>query len=514
MKRINRYLKYACDLKDDFIKTHFSIVFYDYQKNPSDAILKRILKHEGGTIPVEFSRQSGKTTMLVYLIVFIAVHIFPLGDIFNYPFRKVGGKPVFTIIIFAPVLDQAKTDFDAIKKALNTLRMKYEEKVCLDSAFKIEEEERNANTLILENGVTIHVYSLSPNSHPESKTGDVLVYEEAQHIQDHRLENVAEPMGVATNALEIFVGTAGYERCRFFTEITEADRKKKELFIAERDTVVKSKRKRYEEDGDPFHLNYEKKTSEIISNLGENNEAVKTQYLLVWVTGSGMFIESDEILFDLQGTYDEVLETDEPVFLFIDWGKSNSRTVATFMNRKCWILSWEEHQGEKYNEQWEQIARKCQFYSNLQRIGMDSTGTQDAQLDWITADIKEKNKRLDFNLPIPEGIDFTMKNKDIMYRKLWYLCHDTTVDEKVVKYSQLRFPRTDTTEKKRFIFEMLWLQKDIVQQRYWSCHKPEGDKYGDDYPDSAAGAIALVLDLLEFFKHESAMYEDAGVLFV
>jgi hypothetical protein len=512
--RIERLLKYTYDLRDSFLKDSFKISFYKYQMDPSNAILKRVLLHKGGTIPIIFSRQSGKTTMIVYTVVFIAVFIFSLGKIFNFPFRTDMGKKVYTIIIFAPTIEQAKTDFDRIKHALNALRVKYVEEYCEESEWKLESEKSNANTLILENGVTIHAYSLSPTSHPESKTADLVIYEESQHILDYRMENVAQPMAVATNAPELLVGTAGYQRCRLYVEVQDADIKATEVYIADMEIVIAEKRIKFFEDSDRFHLNYEEKLKGeggIIEKLGENSDTVKTQYRLVWVLGRGNFFDNVEILMSLQGAYDELKSYDDDTYLFIDWGKENSATVATFMDSRLRILSWLELHGTDYNVQWELIARKAQNYQ-IKKMGMDATGTQDQQLDWITQWIKKFNSKNEKKLPYPVGIDYTLTNKDIMYRKAWYLCHDTIVGDEITSHSQLRFPRTETPELRRFIWEWTWLQKEIKQGKYWSCHAPEGDQYSDDYCDSCVGAIALVLNLIEFQKHLKATKE-AGVLF-
>lgn len=497
------------DFRDAFLRDEFDIDFYDYQRRPSNAILRRIFLREGGRLAIEFSRQSGKTTMLVLTIVFLAIHVFAIGKYFQYPFRTVARRKVFTMIIFAPAFDQAKTDFSAIKTCLEHLRIKFREEVCVDARYQIEEEESNANTLVLENGVTIHIFSLSENSHPESKTGDVLFCEESQHVLDHRYENVAQPMGVATKATEIMVGTAGYARCIFMESITAADLERREVYIADVEAVMHDKKQRYEEDGNPFHLNYVEKYQEILEDLGQDSDTIKTQYQLVWVIGSGMFFSSEQEILKLTGEYDEVHDTDEPTWLFIDWAKDVSKTVATFADRDLHILSWLELHGEKYDEQWTHIDRKCQNY-NIIAIGMDSTGTQDQNLDWISSRIKEDNQKREKKLPLPQGIDFTLKNKDIMYRKLWYLAHDTVVNDRVTKASQVRIPRTESPERRRFIYEFLYLTKEIKQGKYWDCRKPatsskygSGQKHGDDYCDSCAGVVTLILSLIEFHYHEN-----------
>ena len=120
-------------LRADHLKIQHDIVFYPYQELVSDKILEALIQNlrltSGATeedvkklqlieIPVEFSRQSGKTTAIVFTVEFILTWLSVYFD------RQIH------IAIFAPQIEQAKTDFDRLKVALRRIK----EMVIVDEA--------------------------------------------------------------------------------------------------------------------------------------------------------------------------------------------------------------------------------------------------------------------------------------------------------------------------------------------------------------------------------------------
>ena len=69
--------------------------------------------------------------------------------------------------IFAPQIEQAKTDFDRLKIALR----KVKDMIVIDEATeKLVKEQENAKTLVLPDGSSCYIAPVSKTSHPESKT--------------------------------------------------------------------------------------------------------------------------------------------------------------------------------------------------------------------------------------------------------------------------------------------------------------------------------------------------------
>jgi len=80
------------------------------------------------------------------------------------------------------------------------------------------------------------------------------IFEEAQLINDRKMKIEAFPMGAATNATRIFIGTAGFRLCYMYRGIEEG----RSVYRYDFEEVIKQKRGLYELTGDPAHLGYEK----------------------------------------------------------------------------------------------------------------------------------------------------------------------------------------------------------------------------------------------------------------
>ncbi len=172
-------------LRDNFILTYKKRELYIYQKAISDKIIRSALLNDGKTIAGEFSRQTGKTTIIADTIVFLLVFYFSLCKKFNithYPFFNVG--------FFAPQMQQTKTDWDLIKAFLNQIK----------DDFSINYTEFNADTINIlgKHGPRmVYCFTASPTSNPESKTLNLIIYEEAQSLVDKQIDKAISPMGAS-----------------------------------------------------------------------------------------------------------------------------------------------------------------------------------------------------------------------------------------------------------------------------------------------------------------------------
>ena len=199
--------------RDLFLKKYHGVEFYDYQKHFSDALIKAVVLNEGIEIAAIFSRQSGKTTTIVHTVEYLI-----------YIYKMVLNRGI-RIGIFAPQKEQAKTDFDRLKDAFEILRvagkpisLKEANATTLKPETPLNENYKGA-VLSIDQNNEIYAYPLSKTSHPESKTLDLIIIEEAQDVDDHRMINSVFPMGAATNATRVFIGTAGYNICYFYRKL-------------------------------------------------------------------------------------------------------------------------------------------------------------------------------------------------------------------------------------------------------------------------------------------------------
>ena len=464
-------------LRDKFGKAYRDITLYDYQKEVSNAIIRSVLENKGETVVIEFSRQSGKTEVVCITVSFLQLFIQEL-------LLKFKGEniPEFNVGVFAPQKEQSKTDFDRIKQILRN--------ELLTKDFLISFSEANGNTVRLSNQNTIYCFSASLGSHTESKTMNVIILEEAQGIETEKIENTIEPMGANTNATIIYIGTAGYKKCKFLEKVEGASQK----YIVDFRRVVKEKLERYRQTGYEKELNYfhflqtvlvgrgiKIETPEELINLDlslVDNDAFKTQYALQWMLEKGQYITSERLML-LQGNYEIIKSSrDLEVFVGVDFGKMHDSTVVTVGDTSGRILCWKEMVGEDYETQFLAILN---FLSNfkVKSICYDSTANQDMMGDRFKRTMRNMDVRV-------TGVNFAslkselFKNMDFMMRPVYGPTGDKVND------AFLKFPKTDCPEKERFVKQFLDLQKEVNDKGVWKCNAPEGTDYFDDYCSSAA----------------------------
>ena len=265
------------DQRDYFVQNELGIEFYTYQTEISDAIITALLLRTGEAIPIEISRQAGKTEAIVCTVAFLMTFAKSLTR------RFWGYEAPIRIIIFSPQKEQAKTDFDRLKTYLGKLRLGGWGNI-------VDEKESNQTTLQIANGSYCYIFPLTPTSNPESKSADLIIYEEAHKIIDAQKKNKADPMGASTNAPEISVGVAWYQK-NYFKNLIDA-KPNHPNYPAER--VITERRRMYELTGDDRHLLYEKHYNKKLAESGPDDVAIQTQYMLKWKLEAGMFMSSED----------------------------------------------------------------------------------------------------------------------------------------------------------------------------------------------------------------------------
>lgn len=466
-------------LRDNFVEEVSGRELYDYQKKISNILIKDVLLNRGNTLVAEYTRQSGKTTVVTDTVVFLLLFYYQLCKKFRFPTMGF-----FNVGFFAPLKQQARTDFDIVRE--------YMEK-CKNMGFDYSYREFNAETIHLRAKSypprTVHCFTASPTTHPESKTLNLIIYEESQDLVDKQVDKAISPMGAHTNATEVFIGVAGYQRCKFWRLIEEQKNELKVIVPVE--AALEERKQRYERTKNPIHLNYQKYVDKKKREIGENSDEYKTQYLLEWILERGQFI-TYEALMNLEAEYEvkEEYTRIERTYGGIDWGKMHDSTVFTVLDDKGNILAWYEWQGDDYDSQIEDIAYIIgRRFLGMQSVHCDSTGTQDVPVDILRA--KLRRSRLNTKVI---GVNFSSK-KDEMYKNLSRLMLDTISKGQVVEKARIKFPKIDsqtsnpnikdmTVEREKFVSQFLELQKDIKPTGRWDCKHPEGPQYHDDYTDS------------------------------
>ena len=452
------------------LKAKHDLEFYDYQLVVAEQIFKALIQNmqltSGATeadikkltlseIPVEFSRQAGKTTDIVHIIEFIMIFFTRAFE------RKIA------IGIFAPQREQAKTDFDRLKTALSRttdFQIVYDEE-----QQNVAREESNSKTIVLPNGSSCYVFPVTSVSKPESKTLDLIIFEESQDIDDRILKEQIWPMGASTNAPRVYIGTAGTRICHFY-RLGQKDGALRLYF----EDIVSQRRKKFEETGNARHLIYEQTVRQEIELAGIDSDEIQRPYFGKWLIGTGQFVTQEDL---------EALENKErkrtfhdkqsECFAGIDVAKHPDSTVVTIIRNndgKKQLLSWLELRGENYQSQYEIITDFLSKY-NVLGVAIDSTGIGDYMPDMfeLQSNWRDENSGL-------YRIKFSAVSKDNMYKNLKISIRELLTE----------LPNLGTREGERFKQQMLDLQQEWKGQLLSVHHPTQSDKAHDDYPDSWA----------------------------
>jgi hypothetical protein len=455
-------------LRADHLAIQHDIVFYPYQELVSDKILEALIQNlrltSGATeeeiknlklieIPIEFSRQAGKTTAIVYTVEFIMTW---LSVYFN---RQIH------IGIFAPQIEQARTDFDRLKIALR----KVKDMIVVDEATeKIIKEQENAKTLVLPDGSSCYIAPVSKTSHPESKTLDLIIFEEAQDLDDQIVKESIWPIGSSTNAPRVYVGTAGTRICYFY----RLGQSSKAIKLYYHD-IVAQRRVVFDMTGDAHHLIYEQTVKQEIELHGEDSDEIQRPYFGKWLIGTGNYVTAED-LDKMYGTYRCHYQQKEfECYAGIDTAKNPDSTVVTVIRynkttKKKELLNWCELRGDNYQDQFDIIQQFLKNYSVV-AIAIDSTGQGDFMPDMFEAHTEFNSEKSGLY-----RVKFSAVSKDLMYKNL----------KVSIKELLTTLPKIDKKGEK-FRQQMLDLQQEYKGQLL-SVHHPDDPNAHDDYPDSWA----------------------------
>lgn len=455
-------------LRKDHLWIQHEIVFYPYQEEVSDRILEALIQNLRLTssateeeikklklveLPIEFSRQSGKTTAVVYTVEFIMTW---LSVYFN---RQIH------IGIFAPQIEQAKTDFDRLKVALRRVKDMI---VVNEHMEKTIKEQENAKTLVLPDGSSCYIAPVSKTSHPESKTLDLMIFEESQDLDDKIVKESIWPIGASTNAPRVYIGTAGTS-IKYFYRLGQQGKALKLYF----NDIVAQRRVVYLSTGDAKHLIYEQTIKQEIELHGLESDEIQRPYFGKWLIGTGNFTTEEE-LDKLYGSYRcHYHQKEYDCFVGIDTAKHPDSTVITVIRynpilKKKELLNWGELRGENYQDQFEIL---CDFIGNYKvlAIAIDSTGQGDFMPDMFERHTEWADEKSGLY-----RVKFSAVSKDQMYKNL----------KVSIKELLTTLPKIDKKGEK-FRQQMLDLQQEYKGQLLSVSHPDDANAH-DDYPDSWA----------------------------
>lgn len=482
----------------DFCKTASGINLYPYQEEFGKRICQSVILEDGDEITALFSRQSGKTETVSCVIPALCVLLPTLAQVPDLAkdSRIAKFKDGFWVGIFAPNYELAGIMHSRMATRLQSETM---QQVLQDPEVDME-LNTGRKALQLPNGSRVDSNSAGPQTAIEGKTYHLIVCEETQDIGDYKIRKSIHPMGAATSATIIKIGTPVPRVCDFY-EACERNRNKN-LELGKHD--LKS---HFEYDytvAQQYNPRYEQYIKKEIERLGYDSDDFRMSYRLHWILERGLFITPDllkesEITtrktlrskkssFVLSAGLSNTDHTNENLVASIDIGRSSDSTIVTIA--KVWwenpieragesrfnihILNWLEIQGDDHERQYPQILSFLGNF-NLGSLVIDATGRGDPIYDRLNADLNDKMDVWPFI--------FTTKSKHEGYTILYQ-----EIFEK-----RLTFPGSDgakrTSKWRRFVKQTTSLEKHW-KGKYMAVEAPRVkgpkvlDKPHDDYPDS------------------------------
>lgn len=463
----------------DFGKVLTGIPLYSYQEEIAYRIIYSVITFEGSVLTVLLSRQSGKSETMAFVIDTLTVLLPALAKIIPDLEQFSNG---FRVGLFAPQSDQVVTTYS---RAMTRLTSANAEMVLSDPDLlvSLESEVR----LNLSNGSFLAGQVASKQSKIESKTYDLIIIEEAQDTDDFLVTKSIEPMLTATGGTLVKVGTTGVTKNHFWYEIQAnrnhdrkiPDKRLRNHFEYAYKEIISARRHQFEIDHKKFHLNYEADILRKKERWGEDSQAFKLAYALVWDLESGMLISDKEFntLLNRKLGFQEP-STGDYVVAGLDIGKAPAETVLTIA--KVWytddpfekpykqILAWVCLGGLDYEAQHHEILN-CIVEYNISTIFADYTGVGKPVVDRLVYACGEY-----VNI---EPYTFTAQSKSDM----WYnFTSDIQTRRLIVPANRVV---RSTSEFQKFEEQMKNCQK-YFNGAYMVCEKSEG--YFDDMVDSCA----------------------------
>lgn len=464
----------------EFGKILTGISLYDYQEAIAYGIIHSVITFSGDVKTVLLSRQSGKSEAMAFVIDTLVV-LLPALAKFIPDLEQF--KDGFRVGLFAPQSDQVVTTYS---RALSRLRSANAEMVMDDPDIDVGLD--SSAKLVLTNGSFLAGQVASKQSKIESKTYDLVIVEEAQDVDDLIVSKSIEPMLSSTAGTLVKVGTTGTTKNHFYYEIVnnrKDDAKSKNPLTRKHyeynyKDIIKDRRKQFSIDGKRFHLNYEADILRKRDRWGEDSQAFRLAFALIWDVESGMLLTDKEYA----RIINRKLGLQEPrvndfVVAGLDIAKSPAETVLTIA--KVWNDE-EDPFGKPYKQILAWLALGTTDYETQHHIIMDAI--IDYNISVIFADYTGVGRAVVDRLSYACGeyVDivpytFTTQSKSDM----WFnFISDIQTRRLIVPANP---SVRATTEYQKFEEQMLNCTK-FFNGPYLVCQKADG--YFDDFVDSAA----------------------------
>lgn len=349
-----------------------------------------------------------------------------------------------------------------------------DERECMFRRVLKEKKKQNSTGILLQKEVEVYDIKVKNNHNFFVKFGNSipLLSHNCQDIDDRKIKEDILPMGAATNATNVFIGTPSKQtRQKFFYEGLITTAPKRLRFINGYEKALE------------FNPYYEEHIKWAIERYGADSVEFRTQYMLEWVLEASKFITPPK-LYLMRKDYELIKEKKTGlIYAGMDVGKDIDSTVVTVIeldNGVKRILNWLELQGEDYESQVD-IVKEFLSHYEVKKLVVDTIGVGDPVLDFISNRIR---------YPV-EGYKWTPTSHHEAFKFLWNEMRNNRVEYPAGAETQ------KTREFKRFEYQFLDLNKGYKGE-LMRCHHPDETGAHDDYCSSLALAVMGLKETQEF----------------
>lgn len=496
----------------NLISVQSNVKWYDYQRDIARRVIQAIVEHEATEIVIQLPRQSGKSEIVADLCCSV-MELAPLV----YPDSWSRG---FKVGFFAPKYDLTQIIYNRMRDRLNPEVL---------GALGMTVSTSNGDTCTLSNGSSAKSLTANRGSFTEGYTFDLLVIDEAQNVDTEVLLKSIYPMGTATAATRVLIGTATTVK-RYFYELQQNARGTDRIFVLDVERIIADRKKMAHATNSNWHLNYEKDFRKQLAARGKD-DFIRMAYYGEWILERGMLI-TEQRLTELALPYDRVRSYEHECYAGMDLGKLNDSTVFTIgsfhapadlsieltngdvafvkkgdvlwdepaQRHHFFVLDWVEFLGDRYTEQMKVLADYVKHgFPNLRNLTWDRTGVGVGVDDIVYEEFRKVVLPSGKNLyEIANGFQFGqspqvlsdfwddinvhMVSRGLIHFPMGASFQRYTPEGRLV--GLLTHPNLDK-ESRAFVKQFTDVQK-VYRGQMLKCEVEEGGNKHDDYPASLA----------------------------
>jgi hypothetical protein len=452
---------------------------YPYQERFARRMIESVVIGDAEEITALFSRQSGKSETVAYVVATLMVLLPRLAAIYPELLGKFKGG--LMVGLFAPVESQAETLFSRVVGCLTSATA---QQILADPEIDDKVVGKSREVRLVNCGSFLQMATANPRAQIESKSYHLIVVDEAQAADDFVVRKSIHPMGAFYAATIVKTGTPTTFKGDFYKAIQLNKR---------RSTKRGGRTNHFEanwKECAKYNPNYSKSVRKEMLRMGEDSDEFQMSFNLKWLLERGMFVTSD-VMDQLGDKSMEVQKfwTASPVVVGIDPARKVDSTVVTvvwvdwdrpdeFGYYDHRILNWLEIQGDDWEPQYAQVVDFLRHYDVL-AVGVDANGVGDAVA-----------QRLQILLPRAEV--HLLGSSPSEQSKRWK--HLT----QLIQRGLVSWPSHAKTRRlktwRRFYQQMIDAEKHFKGPNI-SVAAPNEAEAHDDFVDSLAIACSLTADL-------------------